>query len=270
MKNHLFQQKFSKANVNKEWNDEAQTVGKFEKKFLLFLEYRITNNSAKFQYIMTDDDFRDSNDNPIQIFVFKNGSNTRIQLPSKVLEPFSTGEKSTEWIELIFAPPVSGCQYVEDYLMTYCEEGNKGKKKQVIIQANTGGLRDVVVKVEDLSPGKKYLFQVQSRSIVGLSPQSPWSEGVGTDSEIFLSQQILQDSILVEDSNQELDVYTPKIKNETTVCPGVRKIEIGESSTFHYRDKTIMVVGATGVGKTTFLNSMANYLYGVRENDPFR
>ena len=268
MKNHLFQIKFATAKVNKEWNDNSKIVKNVEESFFRFLEYRVANNSAQFKYVMTEDESGDSGDNPIQILAFKTGSCTGIQLPSKLLEPFSTGERGTEWLELIFAPPLSGSQYVKDYLVTYYEEGNKNKKKQLTVPPNS--TRDVMVKAQGLSAGKKYFFQVQSRSSAGLSPPGPWSEGVDTDCEIFLSRQILQDSILVKDSIQGLDVYTPKSKIDTTVCEGLRKIEIGVTSPLHYRDKTIMVVGATGVGKTTFLNSMANYLYGVRENDPFR
>merc|ERR1712048_251033 len=36
------------------------------------------------------------------------------------------------------------------------------------------------------------------------------------------------------------------------------------------RNRTIMVVGATGTGKTTLLNSMMNYLWGVEYDYPYR
>lgn len=34
--------------------------------------------------------------------------------------------------------------------------------------------------------------------------------------------------------------------------------------------KTLIVLGETGCGKSTFLNSLANYLAGVEVEDPFR
>lgn len=35
-------------------------------------------------------------------------------------------------------------------------------------------------------------------------------------------------------------------------------------------EKTIMLVGATGSGKSTFVDLLANYVFGVRLDDPFR
>uniref|UniRef100_A0A914W1L6 Fibronectin type-III domain-containing protein n=1 Tax=Plectus sambesii TaxID=2011161 RepID=A0A914W1L6_9BILA len=51
---------------------------------------------------------------------------------------------------------------------------------------------------------------------------------------------------------------------------GIQKYEIGASSPKDIGKKVLLMVGGTGTGKTTLINSMANYLYEVRPEDPFR
>ena len=52
----------------------------------------------------------------------------------------------------------------------------------------------------------------------------------------------------------------------------LRKFEFGKKSlnSFVKKDKVIMIVGATGSGKTTLINSMINYVFGVEYEDQFR
>ena len=48
--------------------------------------------------------------------------------------------------------------------------------------------------------------------------------------------------------------------------------EVGKKDAAHWqhRQRVVMVVGATGAGKTTLINGMANYLFGVEWKDNFR
>ena len=52
----------------------------------------------------------------------------------------------------------------------------------------------------------------------------------------------------------------------------VRRFEIGQStSSYPIREhKYIILMGATGCGKSTLINGMVNYILGVQWNDPFR
>lgn len=45
---------------------------------------------------------------------------------------------------------------------------------------------------------------------------------------------------------------------------------IGEPCHSNWQEKTIMLVGATGSGKSTMVDSLINYILGVNFNDPFR
>lgn len=45
---------------------------------------------------------------------------------------------------------------------------------------------------------------------------------------------------------------------------------IGNPARDFYVEKTIMLVGATGSGKSTLVDGIANYIMGVSFKDPFR
>ena len=70
--------------------------------------------------------------------------------------------------------------------------------------------------------------------------------------------------------NNGLNIYTPK--EQVAVKTGnVEKYEIGiNNGLTNIQEKTILVVGATGCGKSTFLNSLTNYAFGVEHDDDFR
>ncbi|XP_042284280.1 uncharacterized protein LOC121908388 [Thunnus maccoyii] len=65
-----------------------------------------------------------------------------------------------------------------------------------------------------------------------------------------------------------LSVYVIPLKEEQINIPGCKRFSFGKESTKHNR--TIMVLGATGAGKSTLINGMINYILGVTWDDSFR
>ncbi|XP_006804680.1 uncharacterized protein LOC102776635 [Neolamprologus brichardi] len=66
-----------------------------------------------------------------------------------------------------------------------------------------------------------------------------------------------------------LPVYMVHLeKNMTFNVDGCKSFSIGEESS--KPNRTIMLMGATGAGKTTLINGMINYILGVKWEDPYR
>ncbi|CAG0888385.1 unnamed protein product [Darwinula stevensoni] len=51
---------------------------------------------------------------------------------------------------------------------------------------------------------------------------------------------------------------------------GIRKFDIGPRLQMQQDERVLVIVGATGAGKTTMINGLANYVYGVQWEDDFR
>ncbi|XP_060602675.1 uncharacterized protein LOC132755777 isoform X2 [Ruditapes philippinarum] len=125
--------------------------------------------------------------------------------------------------------------------------------------------------VRNLKSHSCFVFQVR---LVNNEEEGPYSE-VSDPIETLPSA-----AELVFDLSEEVFAIGDQLKlrkfrlNENLAAKNhqlkTRKFTLGEEKAHHQKEKTVLLLGASGTGKTTFVNGLINYLFGVTFADDFR
>ncbi|XP_049930405.1 uncharacterized protein LOC126408774 [Epinephelus moara] len=83
-----------------------------------------------------------------------------------------------------------------------------------------------------------------------------------------LVDAVKEKSKLLKPQTGSLPVYKVPLKEEQINITGCKRFSFGKEIT--KPNRTIMVFGATGVGKSTLINGMINYILGVQWEDSYR
>ena len=75
--------------------------------------------------------------------------------------------------------------------------------------------------------------------------------------------------LCVCESKGEIKIYKYQL-TKTSIAEGVFESHIFKKSSTMKEEKVVMLLGATGVGKTTIINRMVNYIFDVNYTDTFR
>ncbi|XP_038672990.1 uncharacterized protein LOC119976518 [Scyliorhinus canicula] len=123
--------------------------------------------------------------------------------------------------------------------------------------------------LEGLKPKTSYRVRVSAVCGEGGSSEPSDEVLIKTENEpTRLAEKLRRESTLTANGNPS--IYTLPLKKKKLDKDGHRvKCSFGKPTTTHSA-RTIMVLGATGAGKTTLINGMINYILGVEWEDNFR
>ena len=117
-----------------------------------------------------------------------------------------------------------------------------------------------------LKNGTRYEFRVQSLCLSVVCAET------SLITKVFLSEKIAKKAtVLPAMGRGKLKVVQPEIKiffeDRNTM---IRRIEIGKPSINYSVNNTVLVMGATGTGKSTWINSVVNHFYEIDYPDMMR
>ncbi|CAH1780007.1 unnamed protein product [Owenia fusiformis] len=154
---------------------------------------------------------------------------------------------------------------------------NDWKEEVENIKANEIGLTGQVSIVIQVEPNCSYRFAVIALYSDGsTSAPSEWSESVKLDDEevqniaVSWKDKALALSTVVKEGHPTIHQLnlTSTYKSQSE---NIRKFEVGhQNMSSNMVEKVIMLVGATGAGKSTFINAMVNYLFDIKFDDDVR
>ncbi|XP_060580827.1 uncharacterized protein LOC132737527 isoform X2 [Ruditapes philippinarum] len=133
-----------------------------------------------------------------------------------------------------------------------------------------GEFKKSSVVLNGLKSNTSYVFRVRAVYEEGEGTYSSESATVTTcQSRAFRIANIIGNSENVDQSPHILPVPITQITRQD--IKNIREFHIGEWNARHIgENKTIMLLGATGSGKSTLVDGFINYVFGVNWNDPFR
>lgn len=244
----------------KEWYDERKSIQfltTLSKRFGEFVKMNTDNENLTFA--VTDNNEESSGPG---IILYYESFPEDFDPPSNPGKPKNTTITHRS-ISLTWSKPEFGLKEIESYDVLY-----KAEKSE---NWSTQRTKSTKMSIEGLYPSQMYHIKVQAVCRVGVSPYSESITVTTKPSPITRPAEYYKQFSTLIQHGKPSTYMLPLTKVLGSLDAGIFKYNIGNSSTSSYiPEKVLMVVGATGAGKSTLINGVANHVLGVKWEDNFR
>ena len=183
-------------------------------------------------------------------------------------KPYCTEAINYESIQITWKKPSYAQEYIQYYSILYQAEGEPQHKWSNLKTSNDDNIFEFIVPNTE----KVYVFKVSAVTTSGkYSTESEVSEPIATKQKPWGVRLVNS----CKPISKNPDVYQLPLTRTTTKVDIV-KVDVGKSApprsrwSLPVKNKVLMVVGATGAGKSTLIDGIANYIMGVDWEDEFR
>ena len=260
-----------------EWFEDPTTLAELKSKSSEFIDFVHTNSSAKgFSFAVTDMNEETNSPGPA-IILSTNDLFEKYEPPRKPETPTASPISSSS-VDLVWEKPETGAELIRSYKIWFhaCEEdasSNSAAKSlpDKVEELHLTPTTETKCCIGNLLPGRMYKFWIQAVTDIGVISVGSDNCSVKTKEIPRPADLILKQSKLIEPGPP--DIYKlPMILTDHNKEDGLYKYSIGTGPRKGdlKKERVLMVLGATGAGKSTMINGLANYMLGVKFSDGFR